>query len=80
MDTKTPPIFLKLDFGQLFDLARQLPKDERMQLANMLLQEDPNTGIREAHKQLVRARIKKYNEHPELLIDEEKAMELINNM
>jgi hypothetical protein len=80
MPSKMPQIFLPLDFSQLFDLARQLPKDERRQLADMLLQEDAPAGIPEAHKQLVRARIKKYNEHPELLIDEDRAMELINNI
>jgi hypothetical protein len=80
MPTTTPHIFLPLDFDQLFDLARQLPEDERRQLAAMLLEEDASAGIPEAQKQLVRARIKKYNEHPELLIDEDRAMEMINNM
>jgi hypothetical protein len=80
MPATTPHIFLPLDFDQLFDLARQLPEDERRQLAAMLLQEDAPAGIPEAHKQLVRARIKKYNESPELLIDEDRAMEMINNM
>ncbi len=76
----TTNIFLPIDFGQLFDLARQLPANERRKLADLLLKEDPNNGIPEEHKQLVRARIKKYEEHPELLIDEEKAMEMINLM
>lgn len=76
----TSNIFLQLDFKQLFDLARQLPVNERLQLADMLLKEETNVGISDAQKQLVRSRIKKYNEHPELLIEEEKAMELINNM
>lgn len=80
MSSKLPHIYLPLDFSQLFDLARQLPKDEHRQLADMLLQEEVPAGIPEAHKQLVRARIKKYNEHPEPLIDEDRAMEMINNM
>jgi hypothetical protein len=46
----------------------------------MLLQEEGNSIISEAQKKIVRARIKKYNEHPELLVEEEKAIELINNM
>jgi hypothetical protein len=46
----------------------------------MLLQEDISDDIPEFQKQLVRARIKKYNEHPELLIDEDQALEIIKNM
>jgi hypothetical protein len=80
MPSKMPQIFLPLDFSQLFDLARQLPKDERRQLADMLLKEDAANDIPEAHKQLVRARIKKYNDHPELLIDEDTALQMINDM
>jgi len=80
MPTTKPKILLPLDFNQLFDLALQLPEKERRQLADMLLQEDSNAGIPEAHKELVRARVKKYDDHPELLIDEDRAMEMINNM
>ncbi len=76
----TTPIFLPLEFNQLLDLARQLPKNERLQLADLLLQEDISEGVPEFQKKLVRARIKKYNEHPELLIDEDEALEIIKNM
>ncbi len=80
MAPTTPHIYLPLAFEQLLDLARQLPKNERHQLADMLLQEDISDDIPEFQKQLVRARIKKYNEHPELLIDEDQALEIIKNM
>ena len=80
MQTSTRNIFLPLDFGQLLELVRQLPKEERRQLYDILLKEEVNGSIPEEHKQLVRTRIQKYKEHPELLIDEERAIELINNM
>ena len=80
MPTSTTHIYLPLDLGQLYDLVRQLPENERRQLADMLLQEDASDNIPEAQKQTVRARIKKYEEHPELLIDEQRAMDMINKM
>jgi len=35
--------------------------------------------VTENQKRIVRARIKKYELHPELLIEEEKAIEMINS-
>ena len=80
MAPTTPQIYLPLEFDQLLDLARQLPKNERQQLADLLLQEDISDDVPEFQKQLVSARMKKYNEHPDLLIDEDQALEIIKNM
>lgn len=80
MPTTTPHIFLPLDFNQLFDLVRQLPNNQKRQLADLLLQEEAADDVPEAHKKLVLARIKKYDSNPELLIDEEDAIKMINQM
>lgn len=80
MPTATPHIFLPLDFNQLFDLARQLPNNQKRQLADLLLQEEAADDVPEAHKKLVLARIKKYDRNPELLIEEEDALKMINRM
>jgi len=80
MPTATPHIFLPLDFNQLFDLARQLPNNQKRQLADLLLQEEAADDVPEAHKKLVLARIKKYDRNPELLIEEEDAIKMINQM
>lgn len=71
---------MPLDFSQLFELTKQLPDNERQQLAEMLLRENAANEIPEAQKQMVRERIKKYEQHPELLIDEDTALKMINNM
>ena len=55
------------------DVIKDLCKMEAVEL----LEEPP---IPEWQKDEVRKRIKKYNEHPELLIDGDKALEMINNM
>ncbi|MEO7312309.1 MAG: addiction module protein [Chitinophagaceae bacterium] len=80
MPATTPHIFLPLDFNQLFDLVRQLPNSQKRQLADLLLQEEAADDIPETHKKLVLARIKKYDRNPELLIDEEDAIKMINQM
>lgn len=53
MANTTPPIYLPLAFDQLLDLARQLPKNERLQLADLLLQEDISDDVPAFQKQLV---------------------------
>jgi hypothetical protein len=80
MASKDLNIILPVNFNQIFDLARQLPKNERRRLADKLMQEDYEEIIPEEHKELVRARIKKYNENPGLLIDEDQAFEMINSI
>lgn len=80
MPGSDPHIYLPLDFDQVFELVKQLPKNEKKQLADMLLKEDDSDEIPEDQKQLVRERIKKYTQNPELLIAEEDALEKINKM
>ena len=66
----SPNIYLPLKFTQLFELVKQLPSKEKQQLLGLLQQErEDNMPIPEAHKKLVRQRIKKYTQHPEQLID-----------
>ena len=80
MANTASPIYLPLEFEQLLDLAMQLPHNQRRQLADLLLQEHISDNVPEFQKQLVRARIEKYNEHPDLLIEEDRALEIIKNM
>jgi hypothetical protein len=75
----TTNIYLPLQFNQLVDLIKTLPKKEKQQLMDVLQQDDP-VDIPEWQKQEVNKRIKKYNKHPELLIDEKKALKMINEM
>jgi hypothetical protein len=73
----TPNIYLPLQFNQLVDLVKSLPKKEKQQLIDVLEQDVPG-AIPEWQKQEVRKRVKKYNKHPELLIDEKQALKIIN--
>ena len=80
MSTSTN-IYLPLQFNQLIDLMKALPKKEKQQLIKLLEQDqDESIIIPEWQKQEVRKRIKKYNKNPELLIDEKKALQIINKM
>jgi hypothetical protein len=71
-----PNVYLPLNVGQLFDLVGQLPKKQKQQMIDLLLEED--IAVSEQQKQLVRDRIKKYNAHPEKLIPEQEAWNIIN--
>ncbi|MEP7376789.1 MAG: addiction module protein [Chitinophagaceae bacterium] len=73
----TSNIYLPLQFKQLVDIIKTLPKKEKQQLIDVLEQDTPD-AIPEWQKQEVRKRIKKYNKHPELLIDEKQALKMIN--
>lgn len=73
-------IALAVSPKQVFDLAQQLPQKEKIQLIELLELEQYADNIPEEHKKLVRQRIKKYNKNPELLIDEAKALKMINAM
>ena len=75
----TTNIYLPLQFNQLIDLVKKLPKKEKQQLIDVL-QDDVPDVIPEWQKQEVRKRIKKYEKHPELLIDEKTALKLIKAM
>ena len=72
-------IYLPLQFNQLVELIKTLPKKEKQQLMNVLQQDEPVT-ILEWQKQEVRKRIKKYDKNPKLLIDEKEALKIINQM
>jgi len=72
----TNNIYLPLQFNQLVDLIKTLPKKEKQQLMEALEQDDPN-NIPEWQKQEVRKRIKKYNKLPDLLVDEKQALKMI---
>jgi hypothetical protein len=72
-------IYLPLQFNQLVDLVKKLPKKEKEKLMDALQDDIPAT-IPEWQKQEVRKRIKKYDKHPELLIDEKAALKMIKAM
>ena len=73
----SPDIYLPLQFNQLVDLLKALPKKQKQQIIE-LLEEDELATIPEWQKTEVHKRIEKYNENPELLVDEEQAMKIIN--
>ncbi len=75
----TDNIYLPLQFSQLVELIKALPKKEKQRLMDALLQEE-SFDIPEWQKQEVRKRIKKYDKHPEQLIDEKQALQMINKM
>lgn len=76
----TTNIALPISPEQVFSLARQLPAKDRIELIHLLELEQYTDNIPEEHKKLVRQRVKKYNKNPELLIDENEALKIINAM
>ena len=76
----TTNIALPISPEQVFSLAQQLPAKDRIELIHLLELEQYTDNIPEKHKKLVKQRIKKYNKNPELLIDEHKALKIINAM
>jgi len=75
----TPNILIPLQFTQLIDLVKSLPKKEKQQLIEALNQDEP-TAVPEWQKKEVRKRIKKYNNKPALLVDEKAALKAINSI
>ena len=73
----SPNIYLPLQFNDLIDLVKKLPKKEKIKLMDVLQEEIPVT-IPEWQKQFVRKSIKKYKAHPELLISEKDAWKIID--
>lgn len=69
-------IYLPLNVQQLVDLIMQLPKKQKQQLVNLLLEKD--STVSEQQKQLVRSRIKKYKARPDKLVPEADAWDKIN--
>ncbi|MEO8822092.1 MAG: hypothetical protein ABI366_00860 [Ginsengibacter sp.] len=73
-------IALPISPEQVFSLVQQLQLKDKIELIHLLEQEQYTDNIPEEHKKLVTHRIKKYNENPELLIDEDEALKIINAM
>lgn len=69
-------IYLPLSLQQLIDVVMQLPKKQKQQLVELLMEQD--ISVSEEQKKLVRNRIKKYSNHPEKLINEQEAWNSIN--
>jgi len=78
--TDTSNIALPISPEQVFSLAQQLQTKDKIQLIHLLEQEQYTENIPEEHKKLVRERIKKYEKNPELLVDEDEALKIINAM
>jgi hypothetical protein len=76
----TTYIALPISPEQVFSLAQQLKVKDKIELIHLLEQEQYAVNIPEEHKKLVSQRIKKYNKNPELLIDENEALKIINAM
>ncbi len=71
---------INIGLKEIVDLVKQLPVKEKGQLFHLLEEEQYANNIPEEHKAIVRERIKKSNENPERMIDEQSALELINAM
>ena len=71
-------ISLPISPEQVFTLAQQLSAKHKIQLIHLLEQQQYTDNIPEKHKKLVIQRIEKYHENPELLVDEDDALKIIN--
>lgn len=71
-------IYLPLSIQQIAELIKQLPKNRKKQLVNLLLEEEDDAVLDE-HKEIVRKRIQKYKAQPHKLVDEEEAWKDINS-
>jgi len=78
--SNTSSIALPISTKQVFNLAQQLPVKDKIQLIQLLEQEQYTDNIPEEHKKLVTQRVKKYNKNPELLTSEAEALKMINAM
>ncbi len=76
----TTNIALPISPEQVFNLAQQLSAKYKIELIHLLESEQYTDNIPEEHKKLVKKRIKKYNKNPELLINENVALKIINAM
>jgi hypothetical protein len=73
-------ISLPITTIQIFELAQQLAAKDKSELIYLLEQEQYFDNIPEEHKNIVRRRIEKYNQHPEKLVGEREALKIINAM
>ncbi len=78
--TNNSTISLQISPEQVFTLAQQLPAKDKIELIHLLEREQYTDNIPVEHKELVIQRIKKYLKKPELLIDEDEALKIINAM
>lgn len=76
----TSNIALPISPEQIFSLAQQLQTKDKIRLIHLLEQEQYTDNIPEEHKKLVRERVKRYDKSPELLINEDEALKIINAM
>ena len=67
METLSAQLNMPLNFSQVVDIVRQLSPSEKQQLGEVLWAEQniENVVISEEHKQIVRERIKKYENSPD---------------
>jgi len=73
-------IILPVSPEQVFVLAQQLPAKDKAELIHLVEQEQYENNIPEEHKKLVSSRIEKYKKNPELLVEEQQALKMINAM
>jgi len=66
MSTQPIQLNLSISFNQIVDIVRQLSPSEKQQLSEVLWDEQnvDDIAIPEGHKQIVRERIKKYENSP----------------
>jgi len=67
MDTQHIQLKVPLSFNQLIDIVRQLSPKEKQQLSSVLWDEtrEEEIDIPDGHKEIVRQRLKRMEEHPE---------------
>ena len=67
MDKQHTRLNVPLSFSQLIDIVRQLSPKEKQKLSSVLWDEtsEEETEIPEAHKNIVRQRLKRMEEQPE---------------
>jgi hypothetical protein len=67
MSTQHIQLNVPLNFNQVIDIVRQLSPKEKLQLSSVLWDEteEKDINIPEEHKQMVRERLQRMEEHPE---------------
>lgn len=67
METQHIQLKVPLSFNQLIDIVRQLSPKEKQQLSSVLWDEtrEEEIDIPDGHKEIVRQRLKRMEEHPE---------------
>lgn len=67
MSTQHFQLNVPLSLNQIIDIVRQLSPKEKLELSGVLWDEIPETeiDISEEHKQIVKRRLKRMEDHPE---------------